>query len=96
MFVALSLDSIFFAFSFKSLHLPIWRVSFFSNKYLFGALAISIALLVSAVTMPPLQKLLSLTSLTINEILILTGIGIFNLFVIEIAKYAVFERNELG
>ena len=92
MFVALSLDSIFFAFSFKSLHLPIWKVPFFSNKYLFGALAISISLLILAVTFPPLQKILSLTSLTVPEAIILLGIGIFNLFVIEITKYLIFER----
>ena len=94
MFVALSLDSIFFAFSFKSLHLPIWKVSFFSNKYLFGALAVSITLLILAVTWSPLQKILSLTSLTVNEALALLGIGIFNLLIIEIAKYFIFERNE--
>lgn len=94
MFVALSLDSIFFAFSFKSLHIPIWKVSFFSNKYLFGALSISVLTLIAALTLPPLQKLLSLTPLTTGEIGLLFGIGIFNLFLIEITKYFVFERNE--
>jgi len=94
MFVALSLDSIFFAFSFKSLHIPIWKVSFFSNKYLFGALSVSILLLILAVTWAPLQKLLSLTSLTVNEMAVLFGIGLFNLLLIETTKYIVFERNE--
>jgi len=96
MFVALSLDSIFFAFSFKSLHAPVWRVSIFSNKYLFAALAISITLLISAVTFPPLKNILSLVSLTNVEMLALLGIGIFNLFLIEVTKYFVFERKELG
>lgn len=94
MFITLSIDSIFFAFSFKSLHLPIWKIRFFSNKYLFGALFISITLLISAVTLPQLQNILSLTSVTVNEALLLLGIGILNLFLIEITKYVVFERNE--
>ncbi len=93
MFVALSLDSIFFAFSFKSLHLPIWRIPLFSNKYLFGALIVSISLLVGAVTLPPLQKLLSLTSLTMLEAFVLASIGVFNLFLIEIMKYFIFEKE---
>ena len=94
MFIALSLDSIFFAFSFKSLHIPIWKIKFFSNKYLFGALSVSIVLLISAITLPQLQNILSLTSITANEALLLLGIGILNLFLIEITKYIVFERNE--
>ena len=94
MFIALSLDSIFFAFSFKSLHIPIWKIKFFSNKYLFGALSVSIVLLISAITLPQLQNILSLTSVTANEALLLLGIGILNLFLIEITKYIVFERNE--
>ncbi len=93
MFVALSIDSIFFAFSFKSLHIPIWKVRFFSNRYLFVALFISIILLISSVTLPPLQKILSLTSLSFNEALFLLGIGLFNLILIEVTKYFIFERK---
>ncbi|MEX0652270.1 MAG: HAD-IC family P-type ATPase [Candidatus Paceibacterota bacterium] len=94
MFVALSLDSIFFAFSFKSLHIPIWKVPFFNNRYLFGALVASISLLIVAITFPPLQRILSLVTLSFNEVLVLFGIGIFNLVLIETAKYFVFERKE--
>ena len=94
MFVALSLDSIFFAFSFKSLHKPIWKIPIFNNRYLFAALGISLALLIGAVALPPLQTLLSLTVLTRLEILLLVGIGLFNLFVIELVKYLIFERRK--
>ncbi len=93
MFVALSLDSIFFAFSFKSLHRPLWRIPVFDNRYLFGALFVSVVLLIGAVTLPPLRTLLSLTTLTPLEWIVLGGIGLFNLFVIEIVKYFIFERK---
>lgn len=93
MFVALSLDSIFFAFSFKSLHRPIWKISFFDNWYLFFALSGSIAVLLGALLLPPLQTLLSLTPLTAIEMVALLGIGLLNLASIEIVKYFLFERR---
>ena len=85
-FVGLSIGSIFFAFSFKNLSQPIWRISFFSNRYLIGALGISIALLIGALTLPPLQKLLSLTPLSIAEVGILFVVGLLNLITVEVAK----------
>lgn len=93
MFAALSLDSIFFAFSFKNLRAPIWKIPLFSNRYLLISLAISSFFLVAALTVPFLQKLLSLVPLTFGEILFLVAIGIINLFIIEIVKYMVFGRR---
>lgn len=86
MFVALSLDSIFFAFSFKNLHQPLWKIHVFDNKLLLGALGVSIGLLIAALTFPPLQTLLSLTPLTGFEVLLLAGLGLVNLLSIEVAK----------
>ncbi|PIT91109.1 hypothetical protein COU17_02355 [Candidatus Kaiserbacteria bacterium CG10_big_fil_rev_8_21_14_0_10_49_17] len=93
MFAALSLDSIFFAFSFKNLRQPIWHIPLFSNRYLLASLAISSALLVAALTLPPLRALLSLTPLTFGEIALLAGIGISNLALIEVLKYVFFEQR---
>ncbi|MBL4644559.1 MAG: HAD-IC family P-type ATPase [Candidatus Pacebacteria bacterium] len=85
-FVALSISSMFYAFSFKDLSRPIWKIPIFSNKYLLGALAASFGLLVAALTFSPLQKLLSLTSLSVLEILVLIALGFVNLLIVEIAK----------
>ena len=93
MFAALSLSSIFFAFSLKSFHKPVWRVQFFSNWYLIFALAVSVLLLFSALTLAPLQLLLTLTPLSNLQFLLLLGIGLFNLLVIELVKYFLFERR---
>lgn len=93
MFAALSLDSIFFAFSLKSLQRPVWKINLFDNWYLVAALTLSVLLLVGALTLPPLQLLLSLTSLSGFEMLALLGIGLFNLITIEITKYFIFERR---
>jgi Ca2+-transporting ATPase len=92
MFVALSLDAIFFSFSLKSLDTPLWRINPFSNMYLFGALTISILILVAACTIPPLMTLLSLTPLSGAQLLLLLGVGCVNLLTIELCKWALFRR----
>ena len=94
MFVSLSLDAIFFAFSLKSLDTPLWRINFASNKFLLYALATSLGSLMLALVVPPLQRLLSLTPLTPWEILLLVFVGIFNLLTIEGAKYFLFYRRK--
>ena len=91
MFAALSIDSIFFTFSLKNLSAPIWRINIFSNKYLVLAFFASILSLVVALFLPPLQKLLSLTPLSFYELILIFGIGLFNLICIETAKYFIFE-----
>lgn len=93
MFVALSMDAIFFTFSLKSLDTPIWRISLFSNTYLLFALLTSIALLLLALTWPPLMTLLSTTPLTLYEKLLLVGVGLANLATIELVKYFLFEKQ---
>jgi Ca2+-transporting ATPase len=94
MFIALSLDSILFAMSLKNLTKPIWQINLFNNLYLIGSIAISTALLITAITVPPLQTLLSLEPFTVTEFLFMVAVGIFNLLTIETVKYVLFERTE--
>jgi len=93
MFVAISVSSIFFAFSFKNLKRPIWKIKIFSNKYLIFAFLASFVLLITSLFVPILQKLLSLVTLSFKEILMLLAFGLINLFVIEVVKYFLFERK---
>lgn len=94
MFLALSIDSIFFAFSLKDLHTPIWKINIFSNRYLIGALIINIGVLFIALTLPFIQNLLSLTPFTKMTFVLLLGFGFFNLLVIELVKYFIFGGKE--
>jgi Ca2+-transporting ATPase len=96
MFVALSMDAIFFSFSLKSFRQPLWRINPFDNRFLLVALTLSVVSLILALSVPFLQQLLSLVPLTTSEILLLVGVGIFNLATIEIAKYFFFERGTPG
>ncbi len=92
MFVAISLDSIFLAFSFKNLREPIWRTALLSNKYLLGGLMISVSLLVLALTWSPIMLLLSLVPITVINVLLLALLGISNIVVVELAKL-IFTRK---
>ncbi len=92
MFVAISLDSIFLAFSFKNLREPIWKTALFSNKYLLVGLMVSVSLLVVALTWAPIMLLLSLVPITFTNVLLLALLGIANIVVVEFAKM-IFTRK---
>lgn len=92
MFAALSVSSMFFALSIKNLRTPIWNIEIFSNTYLLASLGASVLLFAMALYVPVLQKLLSLEPLAGVEIAFIVLIGLFNLVVIEIAKFAVFRQ----
>jgi Ca2+-transporting ATPase len=93
MFVALSIDSMFFAFSFKDLDKPIWKINLFDNKYLIISLTLSLSLLILAITLPPLKSILSLVSLKTFEVFLLLMAGIIDLAIIELVKYRLFQKN---
>ena len=94
-FAVLALDSIFFAFSFKSLKEPIWRINIFSNKYLVFSVLVSAALLFGALSLEPLRNLLRLVPLSFNEWGLLLAVGLFNLILIEVSKFFVFRKSRL-
>ena len=87
MFVGISLDALFFAFSFKSLRRPLWRINVFNNAYLLFALAASSLLLLSALYFAPLSNLLHISKPTPFGLLMMALVGVFNLAAIEGAKY---------
>lgn len=91
-FVALSIDSIFFSLSFKNLYVPVWRINWFSNPPLVYALFGSFALLAVVLWVPLFAQLLSLTHITGYEVLLLIGVGLANLAGVELAKKALFKH----
>ena len=85
-FVALSVGSMLYAFSFKDMTKPFWKISITSNKFLLAAIAGNSLLLLATLTLEPLQKLLSITPLTPFEIGVIVVLAALNLFAIELAK----------
>ncbi|MFC1756826.1 cation-translocating P-type ATPase [Patescibacteria group bacterium] len=93
-FAALSIDSIFFAFSLKNFRKPIWKINIFSNPYLIVAVFISFLFLAGALFIPSLRFLLSLEKLGAASLLVVSFIGLFNLGVIETVKHFLFSRKK--
>jgi len=92
-FAALSIETLFYAFSMRSLRRPLWRVPFFSNKYLLGAVALGVVLTVLAIYVPPFTQLMRTVPLTGLEWLIIVGFGIVNVIAIEIGKWLYWRRK---
>lgn len=79
-FALMCVDSLIFAFSIRSFRRTIFRKDIFSNRYLVGAVTISMFLLLLAVYAPPLQKLLA----------VIFGISLVEIVLIEFSKKKVF------
>lgn len=85
-FAALVIDTIFYVFSCKNLRKNIWQINIFSNPFLILSWIFAIIMLVGAIYIPFLQVLLKTTPLNGFDWILVGGIGIINLFLIEIIK----------
>jgi len=95
MFVALSFDAMFMAFSLKSFSTPLWRLPLLSNKFLVIALLGSLATLSVALFVPVVSHLLRIVPLAASSIGLLALVGITNLVIVEGSKYFFFIRGGL-
>ncbi len=93
-FVALTIDSIFYIFACKSLRKSIWQVSIFNNKYLIGAWFLGVLSLIGAIYLPVFQGLLKTVPLAAKDWIILGGLGLLELIMIEIAKHYFIVRHQ--
>ncbi|MGI5825875.1 MAG: cation-translocating P-type ATPase [Patescibacteria group bacterium] len=96
MFAALGIDSLFVAFSCRSLRKTIFQYSPFKNKVLTGAILMATGLLFMAVYLPPLQTVLETRPLTLTEWGIVLGLGVFSLLAIEGGKWLFFNKFNLA
>lgn len=94
-FAGLTIDSLFYIFSCKSLRKNIWQINIFSNKYLIIAWVIGAILLVSAIHLAPLQALLETVPLNIYDWSIILGLGLMKLVLIEVTKWYFIIKKEL-
>lgn len=93
MFVVVSIDSLFLAFSFRSLSTPVWKISFLSNKFFLMSFLASLLMLVLAITVPPLERLLSYEPLPLSYLGLAFVYGFISMMVIEVGKWIFFERK---
>ncbi len=94
MFAALTIDSIFYVFCCKNLHKNLWKINIFSNRFLLGSWIFAVAMLMAGVYVPVFQKLLKTVPLNLFDWILVLGIGVVNLFFIELTKFLFIRRNK--
>jgi len=93
-FAALAIDSRFFVYSCKSLRKNIWNINLFSNKLLLLSSVIGTILLVIVFYQPALQTIFKTFPLTLRDWGLLVALGIINVVLIEIGKFAYIRRKK--
>jgi len=93
-FACLTIDSIFYVFSCKSLRKNLWHINPFSNKLLLVAAILGVIMLIAAVYLPLLQILLKTVPLSVYDWLIILSFGMIELIAIEAAKHHFIVRHQ--
>jgi Ca2+-transporting ATPase len=92
-FVTLSLAELFRAFTVRSERLSIFRLGFFSNKYLVGAVLLSTVLLLLTVFVPFLQPIFNTHALTWPEWQVVLGLALLPAVAEELTKLYLRRRE---
>jgi len=93
-FAGLTIDSIFYIFSCKSLRRNIWQINPFSNKFLVLAWLFGVVALIAALYLPALQTLLKTVPLNLFDWQLILGLGLFNIILIEATKWYFITKKE--
>ena len=93
MFLAVSIDSLFISFAFRSLTTPIWRIPLFTNLFFIGSFLMSVLMLGVVITVPFFQYLLSYTPLPFEYISLTIIAGFASLVIIELGKFLFFKNR---
>ncbi len=93
-FVTLSLAELFRAFTVRSERISIFRLGFFSNKYLVGAVALSMTLLLLTVFVPFLQPIFNTHALTWPEWQVVLGLALVPAVAEELTKLYLRRRGD--
>lgn len=85
-FLGLGMTSLFYIFSVKSLDRPIWKINIFSNPILTLSVILGLALYLMAIYVRPLQELLGVMTVGLNEWILVVLLGILSVSVVEFGK----------
>jgi len=86
-FAGLTIDSLFYIFSCKSLRRNLWHINFFSNKFLIFAWLFGVIMLLLALYAPFLQTLLKTVPINPFDWGLILGLGFLNIVLIEFTKH---------
>jgi P-type Ca2+ transporter type 2C len=86
-FNTLSINSLFYIFSVRSLQKSIFKINFFSNKLILYSVLLGVIAQIIITYNPYLQKVLGTVSLSINEWGIIFSLSVLKIIGIEIVKH---------
>jgi len=92
-FASLTVGSIFYIFSCKSLRKNIWEINIFNNKFMILTWVLGIVMLISAIYFPPLQTLLRVENLNFFDWQLVVSMGLVNFVLIEAVKRYYIEKK---
>jgi Ca2+-transporting ATPase len=92
-FAALTVSSMFYIFSCKSLRKNIWETDIFNNKFMVLTWLMGAIMLVGAIYLPFLQKLLKTVPLTSFDWKLVIVMGLTNIVLIEAVKRHYIEKK---
>ncbi|KUG02795.1 cation-transporting atpase, e1-e2 family [hydrocarbon metagenome] len=84
-FLVLALSQVFHSFNMRSDH-SLFSIGFFTNKYLNGAVLISIVLIIMIVFIPALASAFGMVRLSINSYLLSVSLALVPIIVLELSK----------
>ncbi|MFH1769377.1 MAG: HAD-IC family P-type ATPase [Parcubacteria group bacterium] len=95
-FTILGIQSLFYVFSIKHLKEPIWKTDLLSNRVLLGGVGLGLLLYAVAIYIPFFQSILQTVSLSLNDWIIVSILGILSIAVIEFAKWKFIKHDEIS
>lgn len=93
MFLLIAVDSMFMAFAFRSLTLPIWKIPLKNNLFFVASLAFNASLLIIVLSVPMLRSFLSYEPLPLADIILVVGVSLASLLTIEAGKWLFFQHR---
>ena len=94
-FACFSVYVLVVSFSFRSLHKPIYTYNPFSNRKLNIAIITGILILIATMSIPFMQKLFDIDPLPISWLWVVIAWGIFNIALVEFAKWIFRHREKI-
>lgn len=91
-FSLIALDSLTFVFSTRSFKRSIFRKDIFANRYLTGAVLISLGFLFAGLYFPFFQKILQTQPLTLNNWLAIIFVSLIEIILIDFLKIKIFRH----
>lgn len=94
MFTTLSINSLLYIFSLRSLRKTIFKINFFSNPFIIYSVILGFIAQLAVIYLPSLQKLFNTIPLSLFEWGIILVLSITKLIGIEITKYFFINKKE--